>query len=127
MQTSSLLVLHCQLSSCEILKPFTEKLTLSIWGSILQHQWDLDLAEKMRTKKIGNESEEKTWKIDKSESNIDEEEAILSPVKIWGALGYRYLFNESFVVVRTYRGGHLQGHLCSFNALTIRDNTAFLQ
>ena len=69
----------------------------------------------------------KPEKSDKSETNIDEEEAILSPAKIWGALGYRYLFNETFVVVRTYRGGHLQGHLCSFNALTIRDNTTFLQ
>ena len=68
MQTISLPVLHCQLSSCEILKPFTEKLTLSIWGSILQHQWDLDVAEKMRTTKIGNKSEEETWKTEKKVS-----------------------------------------------------------
>ena len=55
MQTSPLPVLHWQLSSCEIFKPFSEKLTPRIWGSSLQQQWDgrekrenLRNAEKLR-------------------------------------------------------------------------------
>ena len=40
MQTSPLPVLHWQLSSCEIFKPFSEKLTPRIWGSSLQQHWD---------------------------------------------------------------------------------------
>ena len=61
MQTSSLPVFHCQLSSCEIFKPFTEKLTRRIWGSILQQQqWDLDEEQlKRETYKGGEEQARK--------------------------------------------------------------------